>query len=175
MPLLAAELTGPVFALLASGPSTIDIAVILTSPSPHAVLASPSDAKSSVSSPLHFTLSAALSYVSVPPTRCFLPTPSFWYLPGRSSVFLPLPISVDNVVSAASIAPVATPALLRFAPFLSLDLPPTHLPPPPPSLGLFRPPARPLTPPPPALAANIARKDEDVVDWTGRGEARWSV
>ena len=44
-----------------------------------------------------------------------------------------------------------------------------------PSLGILRPLAPPCAPLPPAPAADIARKDKNVGDRTGRGEARWLV
>ena len=54
-------------------------------PSP-AVLDSPSDADSSVSSPLHSALLDVLSSLSVPTTRYFPPEPLFCLPPGRFSV-----------------------------------------------------------------------------------------
>ena len=172
----AAAPPGTVSAPLPSGFSSVSVGVVPASPSPPEFLASPSDYDSSVSSLLHLVLSAALSSVSVPPTRYFPPMPSLYLPTGGSSVSPPLLLSIDSVVGVASVVPLAAPAVPRFAPLLSLDILPVPLPPPPPSLGILRLPVPPLAPPPPALYSDIARKDEDVGNRPGGGgEARWST
>ena len=78
-------------------------------------------------------------------------------------------------ISFTYIFSLAKPALLCVAPPPSLVLPPSPLTPPPLSLGLLCPPALPHASSPPALAANIARRDKDVGNPMGGGEARWST
>ena len=129
-------------------------------PPPPAVTASSSDSNSSISSPLHSALLAALSSMPVFPTRYFPLTPSSCVPTDRSSVVLTLPLVSVAVVSVASVVP---PAPL---------LPPTLY------LGILRTPATPCTPPPctppsPSPAAKIARKEKYFGDRTGRGESCW--
>ena len=67
------------------------------------------------------------------------------------------------------------PSVPRVVPRPYLYLPPSPSPPPPPSLELLRPPAPSLELPPPSPSAEIARKDENVRDWTDGGETSWST
>ena len=99
------------------------------------------------------------------------PVLSFWFLPGGSSVPPPLPLSVDAVVSVASVTSLATPSLPRVAPLPSLDIPSVPLPPPPPSLRILRLLTPPLTPPPPRPRPPISpvKKKMSV---TGQGGVR---
>ena len=142
VPPLAAAPPGPVSAPLSSGPYAVGVGVsiIPTSSATPAVLASPSDADSSVSSLLHLALSATLSSVSVLPSQYSPPAPTFFYCPGGPlSPPPPLPLSVDTIVAVASVVSLAAPVVTCFAPLPSLDIPPASLPPPLPSLRLFRP------------------------------------
>ena len=84
----------------------------------------------------------------------------------------PLPLSVDAVLSVASVVPLIAPTWPRFAPCPSLDLPPAPLPPPLLSPGLLCPPALTLALPNPAPATSISRKDKVVSNRTGECEAR---
>ena len=79
------------------------------------------------------------------------------------------------VVSVVSIFPTSDPTVPQFFPLPSLDLPPAPIPPPLPSLGILRPADPPLTPSLLDLSANIALKDKDVRNQTGRYEARRST
>ena len=127
-----------------------------TSPAHPAVLASYSDANSSISYLLHSAIFAALSSVSGPPARYSPPVPSYLVpLIGSSAVFC-LPLAAVTVVSITSVVTLASPALLLFAPPPSLlpccsllHLRPWFFPlfpyPPPPSLRLLHLPA-PLRP-----------------------------
>ena len=164
---------GTYYAPLPSDSFVVAVRILLTSPAPPAVLASSSDTNSSVSFPLHLALSAALSSVPVPPTRYFPPAPSSCVPTGGSAVICILPLAVVAVVSVASAVPLAALTLTRFSPLMSLVLPPAPLPPHPLPLGLLCLPAPPRAPPPPDPAANISRKDKDIGDYTGGGEARW--
>ena len=139
----AAAPPGLSFAPLPSDSLSVAVSIIPTYPSPPVVLASSSDADSSVSSPLHLALSSALSSGPVPPTRYFPPALPSCVLTGGSSVTLFLPLISVAIIYFASAAPLAAPALLRFSPPPSLVLPPAPLPPHPPSLGILRTPAPP--------------------------------
>ena len=119
----AAAPSGPYFAPIPSDSSAVAVSVIPTSPTPPVVSASYFDTNYSVSSPLQFTLSAALFSVPVPPMRYFLPEPSSCVPAGGSTIVLLIPIAAIVAVSVASVTPLAAPSLLHFAPPLSLVLP----------------------------------------------------
>ena len=76
------------------------------------------------------------------------------------------------VVIISAVVLFSVPVASLFAPSLSLFLPPAQPPPPPPSLGLLQPLSPPRAPLPPAPAANIARMEKYVCNWTGGGEIR---
>ena len=92
-----------------------------------------------------------------------------------SSVAPFISLACATVVSVNIIILLAAPVSLRVSTPPSLLLPPDPLPPSTPFLGLLCLSALPRAPPPLAPAANIARKDEDVDNWTDRGQAHWSV
>ena len=144
-------------------------------PPPPVVLASSYVAEPSISSPLHLALLSVISSRSVPSAQYLTPAPSMHCLTCGSSVALFLPLTRAAVVAFASVFLLAAPTLLCVSPPPPLFLPLAPIPPPPPSLGLLRLPAPPCAPPPPAPAANIARKDKDVGNWTSGVVARGSV
>ena len=142
-----------------------------TSYTPPAVSASSSDIDSSVSSSIHLVVSSSLSFVHVPPTQYFPPTPFFCVFTDGFSVVLPPPLAAIVDVYVASVAPLDAPALPRFSPPLSRITPPSPLPQPLPSLGLLHPPAPTRAPPHQSHAVNIYCRDKEVGDWTSGGEA----
>ena len=172
-PLPAAAPPGSSLAPIPSCPPSVAVSGLPPPPATPAVLASSSDADSSISSPLHLVLSAALSYVPVLPPQYSPPVPSSCAPTRRSSVVLPLPLAAVSVISIASVIPLVAPALPRFVPLPSLVLLPALPPPPPPSLRVLRLPAPPRAPPPLALSPDIARKDKYFGYRTGGDEARW--
>ena len=177
-PLPAADPPFQSYTPLPSNSPAVIVSVIPTSSAPPAVLASYSSSNSSDSSvffPLYLALSDALSSVPLPPKWYFPPAPLSCVFTGGSSVILLLHPATVAEVSIASVLHRSAPSVMRFVPLLSLYLPPVHLPPPPTSLGILRPPAPPLAPPPLAQATNISRNNKYVGDRTGTGEARWST
>ena len=74
------------------------------------------------------------------------------------------------IAAVASVISCSAPSVLRGVTHTPLYILPAPLLPPPPSLGILRPPAPPLAPPPPDLATDISHKDEYVSDQTGVGE-----
>ena len=146
----------------------VDASVLPAPPPPPVVLTSSSDAKFSVSSPLHSAISSAISSGPLPPTRYIPYAPLSLLLASVFSVVRILLISAVDVVSVASVSPCSAPAVLRVVPCRSLDLPPS------PTSALPWSLASPHAAPPPlSLADNIDCKDKDVSNRTGRGEAHW--
>ena len=91
-------------------------------------------------------------------------------LPGGGTVFRAI-----STPSSSSLRSLYPPPCLRLPARTTCVLPtyPALLPPS--ALGILRPLAPPCAPLPPALAANIACRDEDVGNWTGRVVALWLV
>ena len=170
-PALAHSYTAP--APLSCVPHGVAVSVSFLPPGLPAVILSSSvsdSAKSSALPPLHPLLASSLaswlslSWRSIP--SLLLLTWSWPNIPRSvSAVVLPRVVVV--------LLPVSTPP--RIHPVVSPFLPPS------PALLLtsYLGPLRPLAPSraplPPALAANIACRDEYVGDWTGGVLARWSV
>ena len=102
-----------------------------------------------------------------PPAPTFL---AWWPFPR-----LPPARAVVTIVADAAAVLVSAPRSPLVLPSLFPFLPPPPAPLPPPSLRLLRPLAPPRAPLPPSPAADIARKDKDVGDRTGGGDAIWSV
>ena len=124
-----------------------------------AVLASSFENNSSVSSPLHSSLLAALSSGPLLTTWYFPLAPFSFLLFAGSYVVCLLSLAAVSFVTVSSVLSCSTLAVPRVIPCPYLDLPPAFLLPPPLSHGLLCPPVSPLAPPPPVPAANIPHKE----------------
>ena len=102
--------------------TAVGVGVVPSSPAHPAVLASCSDPDSSISSPLHSALLAALYYVSVPPTRYFPPAVSASRSNPESSVSSPLHSALLAALLAA-LSSVSVPLTRYFPPAPSFCLP----------------------------------------------------
>ena len=174
-PPLASAPPGPPSVTLSFDSPAIAVSGLLAYPTPTSVTAYSSDAESSVSPPPHSALSSAVSSVPLLPVRYFPPDTLSLLCAGRSFVvcgILPPSVAVPSVPYVIS---RSAPSMLRVVTRPSLFLLPALLPPPLLSRGLLRLPAPYLAPPPLAPAANIACKDKDVGNWTGRSETIWSA
>ena len=142
-------------------------------PTPSAVITSSSVSNPNVSAPLLLELLSALSPSAPPLARYSSPAQTLltWWPCSR----LPLALDVVAVVAAVAVVLISAPGSLLVLPSLFLFLPDALAPPPPPSLRLLWPLALPRAPLLLAPAADIARKDEYVGDWTCGVEARWLV
>ena len=159
-------------AVLSSESPKVAVGGLPASPAPIAVAAS-SDAESFVFFFFyHSVLLYLISSVLLLSVQSFLSDPLSLFCAGGSADVCGLPPAYVAVLAVPSDVFCSSPSMSCVSTRPSLFPPPALLPPPLLSHGLLCPPEPPLKPPPPALATNIARKEEDISNWTGRGETR---